>query len=169
MNAKLKAILSWDWVIGLILLGIFLATNGYTYGWDDQHLEIPLLKSLIDPQLYPGDYYVASLKKNFISVFYVLLAKFITVDQVPAAYLVLYLISRYFFFFWSYKLWKLLTKEKLTAFLVAVSLILIGRVEEFLYRTFSHQEFALAIIMGGIYFFFQGRFLLRHEHYDPFL
>ena len=64
-NTGLKKFIQNDWLIGLILLAAFLATNGYTYGWDDQHLEIPLLKSLIDQGLYPGDYYVESLKKKF--------------------------------------------------------------------------------------------------------
>ena len=63
-------ILSSDWMIGLLLLGVFLSTNGYMYAWDDQHLEIPLLKSLIDPQLYPNDYYVDGLERNFPSFFY---------------------------------------------------------------------------------------------------
>src|SRR3989338_6634577 len=94
-----------DWFVGLCLLAVFLATNGYTYAWDDQHLEIPLLKSLIDPALYPGDYYVESLKKNFLSLLYPLLARLISLEQIPAVYFFLYLLSRYFLFFWMYKLW----------------------------------------------------------------
>jgi hypothetical protein len=34
-----------------------------------------------------------------------------------------------------------------------------ARVDEFLYRTFSHQEFALALIFGGMYYFLKERFL----------
>lgn len=157
---KSARILSNDWGIGLLLLGVFLSTNGYLYAWDDQHLEIPLLKSLIDPQLYPNDYYVDSLKKNFPSFFYSILAKFITTDQVPGAYLLLYLLSRFFLFFWVYKLWHFISKDKFTAAICSLSFILLGRVEEFLYRTFSHQEFALGIIMAGLYFFYKDRFIL---------
>ena len=51
--------------------------TSYKYGWDDQQLEIPLLKHLIDPTLYQGDYYVESLKQNFSSYFYPILAKLI--------------------------------------------------------------------------------------------
>ena len=90
-----------DWFAALILFVVFLAKNGYTYGWDDQHLEIPLLKALIDPSLYPGDYYVGSLKHAFPSLLYPLLAKIISIEQIPATYFVLFLISRYFFFFWD--------------------------------------------------------------------
>ena len=156
---KLKNSLRHDWIVGLGLFFIFLTTNGYTYAWDDQHLEIPLLKSLIDPQLYHGDYYVDALKTNFTSFLFPLLAKVITVDQVPAAYFVLYLISRFFLFFYAYKLWKIVAKDRFNAALCVLSIILIFRVEEFLYRTFSHQEFALAIIMAGMYYFYKNRFI----------
>jgi len=146
--------------IAFILLMIFLMTTGYKYGWDDQHLEIPLLKSLIDPELYTGDYYVESLKKNFCSLFYPWLARIITTDQIPAVYFILYLISRYFLFYWTYKLWAWIAQDKLKAFLSVCVFLLMTRVDEFLYRTFSHQEFALAIIVAGIYYFFKKRFYL---------
>ncbi len=155
---KLKAFLKNDWIVSLGLFLIFLLTNGYTYAWDDQHLEIPLLKSLIDPQLYPGDYYVDALKANFTSYLFPLLAKCITTDQVPTAYFILYLISRFFLFFYAYKLWKVITRNRLTAALCVMSFILVFRVEEFLYRTFSHQEFALAIIMAAMYYFYKNRY-----------
>lgn len=149
-----------DWAMAILLCIVFLLCNGYTYGWDDQHLEIPLLKSLINPQLYVGDYYVESLKKNFTSFVYPLLSKLISVDQIPDTYLILYLLSRYFLFFWIFKIWHLLAKDKFTAFISTLMIILLGRVEEFLYRTFSHQEFALAFILAGIYYFYKERFVL---------
>ena len=159
-RSKIQPILQNDWVIGCFLLVIFLLANGYTYAWDDQHIEIPLLKSLIDPSLYHGDYYVTSLKKNFTSFLYPILAKLITIDQIPTTYLILYLISRYFLFYWMYKLWLVIAKEKGAAIICVLTIILLGRVEEFLYRTFSHQEFALAIVMAGFYYFYKERFLL---------
>jgi len=64
---KIQNNLQSPWCIALILLAVFLIVSGYHYGWDDQHLEIPLLKHLIDDSLYQGDYYVESLKKNFTS------------------------------------------------------------------------------------------------------
>lgn len=148
------------WAVSIFLLLIFFAVNGYKYGWDDQHLEIPLLKSLIDPSLYPGDYYVQSLKENFSSFLYPLLAKIITVEQIPAAYFFLYLLSRYFFLFWMYKLWTHITGERMKGFICTLSFLYVVRVSELLYQTFSHQEFAFAIIFAGIYYFFKERFLL---------
>jgi hypothetical protein len=158
LSIQLKRILKNDWFIALCLSLIFLATNGYTYGWDDQHLEIPLLKSLIDPNLYVGDYYVQALKANFTSFLFPILAKVITVAQVPSAYFLLYLLSRFFLFLYAYKLWKLIARNRFSAMLCVLSFILVFRVEEFLYRTFSHQEFALAIIMAAIYYFYKNRF-----------
>ncbi len=146
------------WFISLVLLGVFLSTTSYKYGWDDQHVEIPLLKSLIDSSLYVGDYYVDSLKRNFPSYLYPILAHIISINQIPLVYFILYLISRYFLFFWIYKLWLSITKDKLHAFSCVIVFIAFSRVYEFLYRTFSHQEFALAIIFAGIYFFFIDRF-----------
>ena len=159
-KVNIRSLLQNEWFIAGCLLIIFLAANGYRYGWDDQHHEIPLLKSLIDNTLYQGDYYVESRKKNFTSFFYPLLARLITVEQIPSVYFILYLISRYFLFFWIYKIWQLITKEKVTAFLCAFMFIVMGRVEDFLYRTFSHQEFTLAIIFAGLYFFYKERFIL---------
>ncbi len=152
--------LSRDGVIGLLLLAIFLLTNGYIYGWDDQHLEIPLLKSIINPDLYPDDYYIQGLKGNFISYLYPLLARIISIKQIPAAFFFLFLVSRYVLFFFIYRLWRLISGRQLDAVLCTLMIMLLGRVDEFLYRTFSHQEFALAIIMIGIYYFYKERHIL---------
>src|SRR3989338_7126824 len=175
---RISKFLQSDWILASLLFAIFFITNGYIYAWDDQHLEIPLLKSLIDPSLYPGDYYVQSLKNNFPSLFYAILARFITTDQVPGAYFILYVVSRFFLFFWMYKLWHFISQKRSAAFLCVAVIILLGRVEEFLYLTFSHQEFALAIIMAGIYFFYRERLVLAalilggaanfHAHYSLF-
>jgi len=149
-----------DWLMALLLLLIFLFIKGYKYNWDDQHLEIPLLKSLIDKTLYRGDYYVESLKLNLVTYFYPLLAHLITLKQIPLSYFILYLISKYFLFLWAYKLWSFIAKEKSTAFLCVLVFISFGRVPEFLYRTFSHQEFTLAIVFAGLYCFYRERFVL---------
>lgn len=163
--------MSKDWFLALVILGVYLLTNRYIYGWDDQHLEIPLLKHLIDPTLFQGDYYVDSLTKNFTSYLYPILSKLITVEQIPNIYLFLFAVSRYFLFFWWLKLWRLLAVrsqlgtgwERNTA-LIAVCCVIygivLGRTEEFLYRTFSHQEFTLAIVFAAVYFFFKDRFIL---------
>ena len=157
---KLKSIYQSPWFLALVLLVLFLSITQYKYGWDDQHLEIPLLKNLIDNTYYQGDYYVESLKNNFSSFFYPILSKLITVEQIPAVYFMLYLLSRYFLFFWMYKLWFFISKDPFKAFSCVLVFMLMIRIEEFLYRTFSHQEFALAIIFAGIYFFYKERFLL---------
>ncbi len=157
---KIRRILQSDWVIALLLTLFFLAIKGYRYAWDDQHLEIPLLKSLINPHLYPGDYYVTSLKNNFISYFYIILSKLISTRQVEGAYLVLYLISRYFLFFFMYKFWRLVTQNRWISCVCVLILLSMGDIPEFLYNTFSHQEFTLAIVFAGIYFFYRKKFLL---------
>jgi len=159
LSPKIRSGFQSDWFIALLLLGLFLFIAGYRYGWDDQHLEIPLLKALIDNSLYPGDYYVTSLKNNFPSYFYPLLSRLITVDQIPTAYFLLYLVSRYFLLFWMYKIWIFISGRKSLAFLCVIIPVSLGRMPEFFYRTFSHQEFALAIIFGGLYLFYKGRYV----------
>ena len=148
------------WIIALFLTAVFFLVNGYIYGWDDQHLEIPLLKSLINPDLFAGDYYVESLKKNFPSFFYPILAKLISVEQIPAVYLTLFIISRYFFLFWTYKLWHHIAQDRFKAICCVLTFLYVLRVEEFLYRTFSHQEFTLAFVAAGLYYFFKERFVI---------
>lgn len=157
---SIKKILAQDWFLGLVLFLIFLSNNGYTFGWDDQHLEVPMLKSLIDPTLYHGDYYVESLKQNFTSFLFPILAKFIRVTQIQTTYFILYLGVRFIFFWGSYKLWRILAGgNRWVAFCCVLMLITIGRVEEFLYRTFSHEEFSFAFIIFGFTFFFRNQFL----------
>src|ERR1700722_9243623 len=141
-----------DFIIALLLLAAYLLTNSYIYGWDDQHLEIPILKHLIDPGLYKGDYYVESLTKYFTSWLYPILAKFITVKQIPAAYLVLFLISRYLMFYWVYRLWLFVSGSCFAAVSATLMFFLLGRTEEFLYRSFCHEEFSFIFMFAGLYF-----------------
>jgi len=148
-----------QWIIALFLLAVFFATNGYIYGWDDQHIEIPLLKKLINPNLYPHDYYVNALKEGFMSYLYPLMAKVIPLNGIPAAYFILFVVCRYILLLFMYKIWLRITRQPTTAILCVLMIMVHGRVEEFLYRTFSHQEFSLAFIFAGLYLFFRNRFL----------
>jgi len=149
-----------EFFIAFLLLVAYLLTNSYIYGWDDQHLEIPILKHLIDPSLYKGDYYVESLTKYFTSWLYPVLAKFITIKQIPTAYLVLFLISRYFMFYWVYRLWLFISGSCFAAVSATLMFFLLGRTEEFLYRSFCHEEFSFMFMFAGLYFFYRERYLL---------
>jgi len=149
-----------DFVIAFFLLVAYLLTNSYIYGWDDQHLEIPILKHMIDPSLYKGDYYVESLTKYFTCWLYPLLAKFITVKQIPTTYLVLFLISRYFMFYWVYRIWLLISGSCFAAVSASLMFFLLGRTEEFLYRSFCHEEFSFIFMFAGLYYFYRERYIL---------
>ena len=112
---KLKNVLRHDGFLGFCLLLIFLATNGYIYGWDDQHLEIPLLKSLIDPTLYAGDYYVKPEEKFHLDP----LPSFGQGPHCrtnPAGVCPVVPLLSVCFFLYVYKFWNLVSKEKVTAF-----------------------------------------------------
>ena len=160
MKRFLSICLRNDHILPLLFLACYLCTNSYTYAWDDQHLEIPLLKHLIDPTLYKGDYYVEGLAHNFTSYLYVLLAKVIRIPQIPTVYFILFLIARYAMFFWVYKLWRWLAQARWPAAAATLMFILLGRTEEFLYRTFSHQEFSYIFMFPGLYYFYRERFVL---------
>ncbi|MBF0593363.1 MAG: hypothetical protein HQL22_00180 [Candidatus Omnitrophica bacterium] len=148
-----------DWFAAAVFLATFLLTNRYIYGWDDQHLEIPLLKHLIDPQLYSGDYYVESLKANFTSFLFPILARIINVDWVQGTYLVLYLFARYFLFFFLFRLWQAIAGSRWIAGVCTLSIFLLVRPEEFIYRTFSHQEFSYIFVFSGLLLFYRSRYL----------
>jgi hypothetical protein len=149
-----------DFFIALLLLSAYMSTSPYIYGWDDQHLEIPILKHLIDPSLYHGDYYVESATKYFTCWLYPILAKLITVKQIPTAYFWLFLISRYVMFYWVYRLWLLISGSCFTAVCTSVAFFLLGRTDEFLYRSFCHEEFSFMFMFAGLYFFYKDRYLL---------
>lgn len=91
---------------------------------------------------------------------YPLLAKLITVKQVPAAYLILFLTCRYFIFLTLYKLWKLLSGDRFTSVCAIFMFMVLGRTEELLYRTFSHQIAGECFMFVGIYLFYKERFML---------
>jgi len=137
-----------------------MSTSPYIYGWDDQHLEIPILKHLIDPSMYKGDYYVESATKYFTSWLYPIMAHVITIQQIPAAYLVLFLISRYVMFYWVYRLWLLIGGCAFSAICTSMAFFLLGRTDEFLYRSFCHEEFSFMFMFAGLYLFYRDRFLL---------
>lgn len=149
-----------DFFIALLLLAGYLLTNGYVYGWDDQHLEIPILKHLIDPSLYKGDYYVESAVKYFTCWLYPVLAKLITVKQIPAVYLMLFLISRYAMFYFVYRLWLSISGSCFAAVSASAVFFLLGRTDEFLYRSFCHEEFAFIFMFAGLYCFYRERYAL---------
>lgn len=149
-----------NFFIAFLLLLVYMATNPYIYGWDDQHLEIPILKHLIDPSLYKGDYYVESAAKYFTSWLYPVLAKFITVKQVPTAYLILFVISRYWMFYFGFRLWLLITGDLFASFCASTAFIYLGRTDEFLYRSFCHEEFSFIFMFAGLYAFYRERYLL---------
>ncbi len=136
-----------------------MSTNPYIYGWDDQHLEIPILKHLIDPSLYKGDYYVESAAKYFTSWLYPVLAKVITIKQIPTTYLILFLISRYVMFYWVYRLWLLISGSCFTAVCTTLMFFLLGRTDEFLYRSFCHEEFSFMFMFAGLYCFYRDWYL----------
>jgi len=155
----LKWLLRSDWIVTAIILAVFLLTNRYIYGWDDQHLEIPLLKHLIDPQLFQGDYYVESLKANFTSFLFPFLARFIKIEWIPGTYLFLYLVARFFLFFFVFRLWQLIAQSRWIAGVCTLGLFLLVRPEEFLYRTFSHQEFSYIFVFSGLFLFYRSRYV----------
>lgn len=155
----LKKFFKSDWALAGLFLGLFLLTNRYIYGWDDQHLEITLLKHLIDPRIYQGDYYVESLKNNFTSFLFPILARIIKVDWIPAVYLAGYIIARYFMFFFMFRLWNYISGSRWIAALCTAAVFLLIRPEEFIYRTFSHQEASYIFVFSGLLLFYRGRFL----------
>jgi len=156
----MKKILRNDFFIALLFLLAYLSTSPYIYGWDDQHLEIPILKHLIDPTLYKGDYYVEGATKYFTCWLYPVLAKLITINQIPAVYLVLFLISRYVMFYLVYRLWLLISGSIFTAVCTTATFFLLGRTDEFLYRSFCHEEFSFMFMFAGLYYFYKDRYLL---------
>jgi hypothetical protein len=149
-----------DFFLAFLFLVAYLCTNSYIFAWDDQHLEIPLLQRLIDPTLYKGDYYVEGLVKNFSSYLYPILARIISTDQIQPTYIILFLIARFWMFYWVFRLWNFIAKDRFAASMAVLMFFLMGRTEEFLYRTFSHQEFSYMFMFAGFYYFYKERFLV---------
>ena len=156
----MKKLLRNDFFIAFLFLLAYLSTSPYIYGWDDQHLEIPILKHLIDPSLYKGDYYVESATKYFTCWLYPILAKLITVKQIPAAYLVLFLISRYLMFYLVYRLWLLITGSCFTAVCATLMFFLLAVLMNFFTVVFAMKNLVLFLCLPGCIVFIRERYLL---------
>lgn len=152
------SILSHPLFFALLITGIFYISHGYRYAMDDQLIEIPFLKMAIDPELYPRDDYVQTKHAHYLTFFYKSLGRIVLTEHIKPVYALLFFVSRLLMFFWMYKFWLLITKKRVLSLFCVLGFMVVLRSEMFLYRTFSHAEFALAPMFAGLYYFFKSRY-----------
>ena len=118
-----KTILHGFLVFSITIFSLFV--HGYSFGLGDQVLYLPLLSKLYDSSLYPGDYIFPALYSNkaFIYELLVVLGKSFQGDFF-IAYIGMFFMSSFVFYFGIYSLAYTLYKDKRTA-LVSLFLTLI--------------------------------------------
>ena len=158
MDVNWKKFFSSPWIVALGCLGIFFLTHGYRFAWDDHSHEVPLLKSFIDPELYPRDFFIQGLRANQPTYFFKGLALFLKMQWIEPAYFILFCISRYFLFFWMYKFWAFIAKDKFLGLIGVLGFLILIREEMFLNLTFSHTEFTIPAVFAALFYFYSNRF-----------
>jgi hypothetical protein len=144
----------------LALAGTVLV--GYRFGDSNHGITVPILKRLMNPEMYPGDVMVATAEK-FPTVFYRGLAAVLyDADWIPFAFFVLYVLSIAATLAGAYRLgrWAGGPAAGVLALLFAFP-VRIGLAGEALYRVaFSHSHVASALAIWAIVWFVEGRRVL---------
>ncbi|HPT24017.1 MAG TPA: hypothetical protein PLN80_05705 [Anaerolineaceae bacterium] len=146
--------------IALTLVTVFI--NGYHYGTFDQVFHIPFLKSLADPQLFPGDPFI-SLRDYHFSFFWYLLLPFLKIGKLEIAMFVLHLVTTYLTFWAFWSLTDVLFKNRLANVLCSLALVFprIGfpgfQIIEF---SLLNRTFAIPFLIGALVLYLKKNYAL---------
>jgi GH35 family endo-1,4-beta-xylanase len=133
---------------------------GYQVGVGNQTIQIPFLKKLANPELYPRDAMVSQTLEAYPSLFFRGLARFVPDGKFEGAYLLLHLLTAFGVLAASYALAKTIFKNH-WAGLVTVLLLLAGHhralAGDTLYWTgFTHTWAAFALAIVALVFLYRG-------------
>jgi uncharacterized protein DUF6798 len=106
-------------VLGVIIKMFYF--NTYMYGIYDHAINIPFVKSYINPELYPNDLLIEQ-KRYYMSFFWSLFAKLQILFEIELSLLffIVYVLSLAFLFFAAYRLSFYLINNHLAAFIIVL-------------------------------------------------
>ncbi len=82
----------------LIISCVHILLNGYEFGMGDQVIQIPIIKKLINPSLYPNDYLFTTID-GYVSFFPLLMAKLVLLfNDMKLIYYTIYILSLLIFY-----------------------------------------------------------------------
>ena len=146
----------------LLLLLFHHFVEGYSYGINDQVLQIPLVKLAQDPDLYPSDYLRPTFSHQF-TYFYKLIGFLDPSDKaLETLYFIGYLLSFGFALFFLKRIAEKLTSDRESSYL-AILLISAGYYPTppwaYFDPFFSHRTIAFPFFLASIYLFLLRRYL----------
>jgi hypothetical protein len=155
-------------IIIIFVLALFsLSISSYRYGIGDQLIDIPYIKYLLNPTLYPGDQLIPLLEQK-ASYFWPLFSNIFKITGIEYGFFILQLISLFFFLYMVWRLTYLVTTSQKAAY-IAVLLFIIakysfGYSSLFSYSSFIPRNFTIGFILWTIVLF-----LSNKQYYAFFL
>lgn len=167
MKAQHDRIHGVDYLALLVLaFASAIGINQYLYGLYNHFVTIPFIKSIIDSQLYPGDFLIAE-KKYFYTYFLSGIAAIVKVAgcSIPQLFFLLYFLSLYTTLLVLFALSILLFKRKETAyftlFFFIFSYTALGGVRT-LESLFYERTLALPVLLAAICYYLKKKYILSY-------
>ncbi len=148
------------WVEACILLAIaHVILGGYRLGVGNQTIQIPFLKHIINPSLYPHDPTIETIKV-YPTFFFNLLAPFLRRLDIAQVYLILHLVTAFAVLAAAYGLARAIFRDRLAG-LLTVFLLFAGHhhalAGDDLYSLgFTHTWAVFPVAIGALIFFYRG-------------
>ena len=153
-------------VLAFVLLALFCTWwKGYHYGDSNQTIQIPIVKSYIDSELYLGDT-LLSVRSRYTSLLYPILGHLLPrVEAIEPVYFALYILSLALMFSAGWAISRAVFPDPRAAavvvFLMMAQINSLGTDRS--YDTqFTHSQLAFALLLWSIYLFIRKRYVLAY-------
>ncbi len=153
-------------VLTFVLIALFCTWwKGYHYGDSNQTVQIPIVKSYIDSELYPGDT-LLSVRSRHTSLLYPIIGYLSPhVEAVEPVYFALHVLSLALMFSAGWAIARTVFPDPRVAAVVVFLMMaqIINLAAERSYATrFSHSDLAFALLLWSIYWFIRKRYLAAY-------
>lgn len=149
----------------IALTFIFPFLYKYSFVITNQFSQIPIILSFMDPSYLSNDWYVL-VNKSFgpRTIFAFYMAQTAKILTLPGTFFLHYILYIFLILFASYRLAFLITKKKFVSLLTAITLLFSATISLggniLITRDFSAPQLPLALVLTGILFLFEQKFLL---------
>jgi hypothetical protein len=153
-------------LLAFIAAASIIGINQYTYGMYNHFITIPFIKSIIDPELYPGDFLIAEKKYfyTYFNTFFAFLSKSLHVS-LPVLFFSFYCVSLYATLVAFFKIGLTMFREKTVAYFAVILLIFsfntLGDIRT-VESLFLERTFVLPVLLFSIHAFLNQQFILSY-------
>jgi uncharacterized protein DUF6798 len=145
----------------LLLVVVAIDVKGYRFGGSNHSLQLPHLKHLLEPALYPADPVIASFD-GYVTFFFHALVPLARVTGIEPLYFALFVACRFALLGAIYALARLLLRSPaaaLVACLLALGVVPSLAGEQSYWPRLTHAEVATPMVLWGLWLHLRGRTL----------